>query len=88
MDNKQLEKTLAEIGRTKEKITELQGRLRELEQKKTALENAQIVEAVRSMNIPLDELAAVLRSFQAPAAASGHSGPKSAEAAEKEGGEE
>lgn len=88
MDNKQLEKTLAEIGRTKEKITELQGRLRELEQKKTALENAQIVEAVRSMNIPLDELAAVLRSFQAPAAASGHSGPKSAEPVEKEGGEE
>ena len=87
MDNKQLEKTLAEIGRTREKITELQGKLRELEQKKTALENAQIVEAVRSMNIPLDELAAVLRSFQAPAA-SGHSGPKSAEAAEKEGGEE
>lgn len=88
MDNKQLEKTLAEIGRTKEKITELQGKLRELEQKKTALENAQIVEAVRSMNIPLDELAAVLRSFQAPAAASGHSGPKSAGPAEKEGGEE
>lgn len=86
MDSKQLEKTLAEIGRTKEKITELQGRLRELEQKKTALENAQIVEAVRGVNIPLDELAAVLRSFQAPAA-SGHSGPKPEAAGEKEGGE-
>lgn len=76
MDNKQLEKTVAEIGKTKEKITELQGKLRELEQKKTALENAQIVEAVRGVNIPLDELAAVLRSLQTPTA-SGHSGPKS-----------
>ena len=87
MDNKQLEKTVAEIGKTKEKINELQGRLRELEQKKTALENAQIVEAVRAVNIPLDELAAVLRSLQAPAA-SGHSGPKPQADERKEAGEE
>lgn len=87
MDNKQLEKTVAEIGKTKEKITELQGKLRELEQKKTALENAQIVEAVRGVNIPLDELAAVLRSFQAPTS-SGHCGPKSQADAGEEAEEE
>lgn len=87
MENKQLTKTVAEIGRTKEKIAELQGRLRELEQKKTALENADIVEAVRAVNIPLEELAEVLRSFQAPAALD-HSGPKVEAAAGKEAVEE
>jgi len=50
-----------EIEKTKVKISELQAKLRELEKQKTELENAEIVEAVRGMDISLSDLAALLK---------------------------
>jgi uncharacterized protein YjgD (DUF1641 family) len=64
-----------ELEKTKEKISEQQARLRELEKQKTELENMEIVDAVRGMRIPLADLTAVLKSARAT---SGQPGPKSA----------
>jgi hypothetical protein len=51
-----------EIEKTKAKIGEYQAKLRELEGKRTAIENTEIVDIVRGLSIPLDELAALLQS--------------------------
>jgi|GEM_PF-316257 len=57
-------KVEAEIGKVKAKISEFQGKLRELEQKKTAIENTEIVDMVRGMSIPLDELVTMLQTVK------------------------
>lgn len=57
-------KVEAEIGKVKDKIAELQTRLRDLEQKKTEIENSEIVGVVRNMNIPLDQLATLLTAIR------------------------
>jgi len=54
----------AEILKAKEKISELQNKLKELEIKKTDIENTEIVDIVRGMSIPLDGLAALLQSLK------------------------
>ncbi len=63
-------KVEAEIVKVKAKISEYTAKLRELEGKKTAIENNEIVDIVRGLSIPLDELAAMLQSekgiFPAP----------------------
>lgn len=46
--NKKLSKILAEIEKAKEKLSEQQGKLRELERQKTELENTEMVELIRS----------------------------------------
>ena len=53
----------SEIVKVKEKISEYQAKLRELEHKKTGIENTEIVDIVRGMSIPLDELAVFLKSL-------------------------
>ena len=53
---------------------QLQTRLRELEKQKTELENTEIVETVRGMDISLSDLAAMLRAAHVT---SGQVGPKS-----------
>ena len=58
-------KVEAEIVKVKAKISEFQSKLRELEHKKTGIENTEIVDVVRGMSIPLDELAALLQSIKA-----------------------
>jgi len=50
----------AELSKAKTRLTEQQGKVKELEQKKTELENMDIVEIVRNLNVPLDELTAML----------------------------
>ncbi len=85
-------KVEAEIGKVKEKISEFTTKLRELEAKKTAIENSEIVDIVRGMSIPLDELATVLQAVKSgaavPAPTSGQLGQKSkAPDNEAEGGE-
>ena len=55
-------KVEAEIVKVKAKISEYTAKLRELEGKKTAIENTEIVDIVRGLSIPLDELAALLQS--------------------------
>ena len=54
--NAKIERVIKEIDKTKEKLTEFQGRLRELERQKTELENTQIVDTVRAWTSPLRTL--------------------------------
>jgi len=72
----------AEIEKVKAKISEFQGKLKELEHKKTEIENSEIVDIVRGMSIPLDELATLLQSGKGggplPVLTSGQVGQKSA----------
>ena len=63
-----IERVNKEIDKTKGKISEQQARLRELEKQKTELENLEIVEAVRGMNISFTDLAALLKSAKQQAA--------------------
>ena len=63
----------AEIERVKAKISEQQARLKELEQKKV---EAEIVDIVRGMSIPLAELPVVLQQIRAGATL-GQNVPKS-----------
>ncbi len=62
--NAKIERICKDIDKTKSKIGELQTRLRELEKQKTELENTEIVETVRGMDISLSDLAAMLRTSQ------------------------
>ena len=78
--NPKIERVIKDIDKTKEKITEFQSRLRELEKQKTELENIEIVEAVRGMDIPLNDLPAILKALREQNGApftSGQVGPKS-----------
>jgi len=58
------EKIIAEIGRTKTKIAEMQSKLRELERMKSEQENSEILELVRSIDVPISELAAMLQTIR------------------------
>jgi predicted nucleic acid-binding Zn-ribbon protein len=60
--NAKIERVNKEIDKTKSKISDQQARLRDLEKQKTELENLEIVEAVRGMNISFADLAALLQS--------------------------
>ena len=57
-------KVEAEIIRVKQKLSEYQAKLKDLESKKTGIENDNIVSIVRGMSIPLDELATLLQSIK------------------------
>ena len=59
---KRLSRIERDIKRLKEKISEYQQQLKELEAAKTEQENLQIIQLVRSMNMKPDEFAAFLRS--------------------------
>jgi len=56
------DKVQAEIDKTKDKIAELQTKLKDLETKYVELENIEIVEFVRGLNVPLNNLPDVLKS--------------------------
>ena len=62
--NPKIEKVDKDIARSREVISQAQARLRELEAKKTELENTDIVAAFRASDIPLAELAAYIRQFR------------------------
>jgi hypothetical protein len=57
-------KVNAEIEKVKAKIAEQQGKLKDLEQKRREAENMEIVEIVRGLNVPLDQLAAILSNIK------------------------
>ena len=57
-------KVEADIVKVRAKMTELGIKLKELENKKLAMQNAEIVDIVRGINIPLDELATLLQSVR------------------------
>jgi hypothetical protein len=69
-------KVESEIEKVKAKISELQNKLRELEHKRMELENTEIVDIVRGLDVPLDDLAALLLSLKGGALTSGQNVPK------------
>lgn len=75
--NAKIERVSKDIQKTKDKINEFQTKLRELEKQKTELENLEIVDAVRGMDISLTDLADLLKAAKAGGATSGQLGPKS-----------
>lgn len=54
-------KARAEVEKARLKLAQQQAKLKELEAKKTEFENMDIVDIVRGMSIPLDDLANVLQ---------------------------
>ena len=74
--NAKIERVSKDIQKTKDKISEFQTRLRELEKQKTELENIEIVDAVRGMDISLSDLAALLKTTKTGGGTSGQVGPK------------
>ena len=55
-----IEKIEIEMQKTREKIAEYQNRLKELDGQKTEAENLQIIQLVRSLRIPHNEIKAYL----------------------------
>ena len=62
--SKKKQKVILEISKTKEKISDLQDKLRELERQKTEIENTEIVELVRSTKMNTSELAIFLKAYR------------------------
>jgi chromosome segregation ATPase len=60
-----IERLAAEIFKARQKAAELQQRIEELERQKTDLENTELITICRSADIPMTEIAAVLRSCKA-----------------------
>lgn len=60
MQNKKVLKIEKEIQKTREKITECQNKLKELEMQKTEAENLEIVQMVRSLHMTPAELSVFL----------------------------
>lgn len=58
-------KIQTEIDKVKEKISEFQSKLKDLERNKTEAENSEIVDIVRGMSVPLDELPVLLQKLRA-----------------------
>ncbi len=86
-------KIQGEIDKAKAKISEAQARLRELEQKHKEAENEEIVDVVRGMSIPLDQLPVLLQKLKSgeaggPAPTSGQNVQKSTATGEEENNEE
>lgn len=59
-----LDRIVKEIDKTRAKIAEMQARLADLEKQKTEIENMEIINLVRSVNLPHDGLAALIRSYR------------------------
>ena len=70
-------KIWAEMEKVKAKISDQQTRLKELEQKHKEAENEEIVDSVRGMSSPLEELPLLLQKLRGT---SGQAGQKSAPA--------
>ena len=62
--SKKKQKVISDIKKTKEKISDLQSKLRQLENQKTELENTEIVELVRSTKMNTSELATFLKAHR------------------------
>ena len=66
-----------DIEKVKAKTSQQKHPLRELQRQKTELENTEIVELVRSLNLTPDALADFLKEHKKAPTASGQVGPKS-----------
>ena len=65
--NAKIQRVCKEIDKSKEKINAEQTRLKDLERQKTELENLDIVNTVRGMNISFTDLAELLKLANANA---------------------
>ena len=61
--NPKYQKVCAEITKTEKKVEDLQGQLKELYDKKTELENLEIVNTVRAMVMDKDQIMAFLAAM-------------------------
>lgn len=59
-----IDKITNEIAKTREKITDLQTKLRDLERQKTEQENNEIVELIRGVDVTPRELAAFIEAYR------------------------
>ena len=66
MTNSKINRIDKEIQKTREKITEYQNRLKELQAQKTEAENLQIIQMVRSMRLTTQELSQLLKNEPIP----------------------
>ena len=62
--NPKYQKVCAEIIKTEKKVEDLQGQLKELYDKKTELENLEIVNTVRAMVMDKDQIMAFLAAMK------------------------
>ena len=62
--NPKYQKICAEITKTEKKVEDLQGQLKELYDKKTELENLEIVNTVRAMVMDKDQIMAFLAAMK------------------------
>lgn len=62
--NLKYQKVCAEITKTEKKVEDLQGQLKELYDKKTELENLEIVNTVRAMVMDKDQIMAFLAAMK------------------------
>ena len=62
--NPKYQKVCADIAKTEKKVEDLQEQLKELYDKKTELENLEIITTVRSMVMDKDEIMAFLSSMK------------------------
>jgi len=67
--NPKIDKLAREIEKTRDRIAELQSRLKDLEAQKIELENTDIVAIVRSVNLTPAQLAAFVRRLEQDPAA-------------------
>ena len=63
--NPKYQKVCAEITKTEKKVEDLQGQLKELYDKKTELENLEIVNTVRAMVMDKDQIMSLLAAMKA-----------------------
>ena len=69
--NPKIEKVEKENTKTKNKIAELQAKLRDLEKQKIELENTDYVAVARSFHLTPEELAEFLKTRQVPSTGKG-----------------
>ena len=62
--NPKYQKVCAEIAKTEKKVEDLQAQLKELNEKKTELENLEIINTVRAMVMDKDQIMAFLSSMK------------------------
>lgn len=66
MTNNKINRIDKEMQKTREKITEYQNKLKELQAQKTEAENLQIIQMVRSMRLTPQKLSQLLKSDPIP----------------------
>lgn len=62
--NPKIDRLTRDIDKTREKISELQTRLRDMERQKTEMENGEIVALFRSINVTPQELMGFIKLYR------------------------